>query len=170
MAKSLNKWMGIGNLGKDPEVRYTASGTAVASVSIATSSSYKDRDGNWQDKTEWVNLVFWSRLAEIASEYLHKGSKVYVEGRLETQSWEDKDSKKRMYRTQIVVQDLVMLDKREDGGNDRHQESESRSRRSEARPASDQDPITDDDIPFISNGMIVLESPSIWRRYDRKYV
>ena len=93
--KSVNKVILIGNLGKDPEVKYTPQGTPVAKFSLATNERYKDKDGNWQDRTEWHNIVVWQRLAEIAGEYLKKGSKVYIEGRLQTRSWEDKQTNQK---------------------------------------------------------------------------
>ena len=108
--KSLNKVQIIGNLGKDPEVKYTASGTAVANFSIATNERFKDKAGEWQDRTEWHNIVVWQKLAEIAGEYLKKGGKVYVEGRLQTRSWE-KDGQTK-YTTEIVGSDLILLDSR----------------------------------------------------------
>lgn len=157
MAKSVNKVILIGNLGKDPEVKYTPSGVPVAKFSIATNERYKDKGGEWQDRTEWHNLVAFQRTAEIVGEYLKKGAKVYVEGRLQTSSWEDKQSGEKKYRTEIIVQDLVLLSGRGDG------ESEGRSRSAAPAPAmsveTDQRPsqpeehsqetgITDADIPF----------------------
>ena len=98
---SLNKVMLIGNLGKDPEVRYTAAGTAVASFSVATSEKYKNKNGEWEEKTEWHNVTLWARLAEIAGEYLAKGKTVYIEGRLQTRKWQYNDGRDR-YTTEIV--------------------------------------------------------------------
>jgi single-strand DNA-binding protein len=114
--KSLNKVQLIGNLGKDPEVRYTAGGQAVATFSIATNESWKDKEGNLQEKTEWHNVVAWQRLAEICGEYLKKGKKVYIEGRLQTRNYEDKEGVKR-YVTEIVAQDMILLGSREGGDN-----------------------------------------------------
>lgn len=108
---SLNKVMLIGNLGKDPEVRYTTAGTAVASFSLATTEKFKKKDGEWEDKTEWHNVTLWGRLAEIAGEYLSKGKPVYVEGRLQTRKWQDREGKDR-YTTEIVGDKMQML-----GGN-----------------------------------------------------
>lgn len=133
MSKSVNKVTLIGNLGKDPKLKYTPSGTAVANFSIATEESYKDKSDQWQTKTEWHNVVLWSRLAEIAGEYLKKGNKVYIEGRLQTRSWE-KDGVKR-YTTEIVGQELVLL-----GG--RSTETE------QARPQPVAATVPDEDIPF----------------------
>ncbi len=158
MAKSVNKVILVGHLGKDPEVKYTPSGTAVASFSIATSERFKDKDGNWQDRTEWHNIVLWQRLAEIAGEYLKKGRHVYIEGRLQTRSWDDKNTGEKKYRTEIVGNDLVLL-----GGGQREGGDESgftRSKPAAARSGADNfdqrgpddaiasTQITDDDIPF----------------------
>src|SRR5450755_1571006 len=117
MAKSVNKVILVGNLGKDPELKHTGSGTAVATMTVATNERFKDKSGEWQDRTEWHNVVLWQRLAEIAAEYLKKGRSVYVEGRLQTRSWEDKQGQKR-YTTEIVASDLVLL-----GGGGRGEDS-----------------------------------------------
>ena len=114
----VNKAILIGNLGSDPEVKYTPSGVPVANVSLATNESWTDRNGERQERTEWHRLVFWRKLAEIVGQYLRKGSKVYVEGRIETRSWDDQSGQKR-YTTEIVVNDMQMLDSRgemESGG------------------------------------------------------
>jgi single-strand DNA-binding protein len=116
---SLNKVLLIANLGKDPEVRYTASGTAVASFSLATSEKIKNKGGEWEERTEWHNVTLWGRLAEIAGEYLSKGKTVYIEGRLQTRKWQDKDGKDR-YTTEIVGEKMQMLS-RKDGSN--HEET-----------------------------------------------
>jgi len=155
MPKSVNKVILIGNLGKDPEIKYTPSGVPVAKFSLATNERYKDKSGEWQDRTEWHNIIAWQRLAEIVGEYVKKGSKVYIEGRLQTSSWEDKQSGEKKYRTEIVAHDLVLLSGRSES------EGESRSRSAVAAGASgmDQRPqqseefhqetgITDEDIPF----------------------
>jgi single-strand DNA-binding protein len=105
----INKAIIIGNLGSDPEVRYTQSGTAVANFSVATTEKWKGQDGQMQEQTEWHRIVAFARLAEICGEYLSKGSKVYVEGRIQTRSWNDKDGNKR-YTTEIVAKDMKMLD------------------------------------------------------------
>ena len=105
--KSVNKVILIGNLGKDPEVKYTPQGTPVAKITLATNERFKGKDGNWQDRTEWHNVVLWQRLAEIAGEYLKKGGKVYIEGRLQTRSWDDKTSGQKKYMTEVVANDLV---------------------------------------------------------------
>jgi single-strand DNA-binding protein len=115
MAKSLNKVMLIGNLGKDPEVRYTSSGVAVATFSLATNESWKDQDGNLQERTEWHNIVAWRKLAEICGEWLKKGKKVYIEGRIQTRSY-DKNTGVKKYMTEVVADNLIMLDGRPAGG------------------------------------------------------
>ncbi len=115
MARGVNKVILIGNLGGDPEVRYTPNGAAVANVSLATNESWTDRSGERQERTEWHRLVLWSKLAEIAGQYLRKGSKVFVEGRLQTRSWDDQSGQKR-YTTEVVVNDMQMLDGRGEGG------------------------------------------------------
>ena len=111
--RSLNKVQLIGHLGADPELRYTANGVAVATFSLATNESYKGDDDTWQERTEWHNIVAWRRSAEIASEYLAKGRQVYIEGRLQTRSWEGQDGVKR-YTTEIVARDLILLGGRGD--------------------------------------------------------
>ena len=116
MAKSVNKVILVGNLGKDPEVKYTPSGVPVAKFSLATNERYKDKAGEWQDRTEWHNIVAWQRLAEIVGEYVKKGSKIYIEGRLQTSSWEDKQSGEKKYRTEVVASDLVLLGGRGESG------------------------------------------------------
>ena len=116
MAKSLNKVMLIGNLGKDPELRYTSSGVAVATFSVATNESWKDQDGNPQERTEWHNIVAWRKLAEICGEWLKKGKKIYVEGRIQTRSYDDKNTGAKKYITEIVADNIIMLDGRGDGG------------------------------------------------------
>jgi single-strand DNA-binding protein len=157
MAKSVNKVILIGNLGKDPEVKYTPSGTPVAKFTLATNERYKDKDGNWQDRTEWHNIVAWQRTAEIAGEYLKKGRSVYIEGRLQTHSWDDKASGQKKYMTVIVVSDLVLL-----GGGREAGEGSSAGRGRGAAGGNDFDQrapepapdvahsttITDEDIPF----------------------
>ena len=116
MARGINKAILIGNLGRDPETRYTKDGAAVTNFSIATSESWKDRQtGEQQERTEWHNIVCFARLGEIAGEYLRKGSKVYIEGRLQTRKWQDKEGHDR-YSTEIVANEMQMLDSR--GGGD----------------------------------------------------
>ena len=152
MAKSVNKVILIGNLGKDPEVKYTPSGTPVAKFSLATNERYKDKSGEWQDRTEWHNIVAWQRLAEIVGEYVKKGQKLYIEGRIQTRSWEDKDGQKK-YMTEIVANDLVLLSGRGEGD---YEGGGSRARSASAGSFEQRTPehepagaaITDEDIPF----------------------
>lgn len=156
MAKSVNKVILVGNLGKDPEVKYTPQGTAVAKFTLATNERYKDKSGEWQDRTEWHNLVAWARTAEIVGEYLKKGRTVYVEGSLRTSSWEDKQTNQKKYKTEIVVNDLVLLGggRGEGGAGGEGHSGGSRSAPNhfdqsapEHEPAG-ASPITDEDIPF----------------------
>ena len=152
MAKSVNKVILIGNLGKDPEVKYTPQGTAVAKLTVATNERYKDKSGEWQDRTEWHNVVLWQRLAEIAGEYLKKGGKVYIEGRLQTRSWDDKQTNQKKYMTEVVANDLVLLSGRGEGGGggegySRGNANHFDQRTPEPEPAGSS-PITDEDIPF----------------------
>jgi len=114
--RGVNKVILIGHLGKDPEVRHLDSNSVVANFPLATSESYTNREGNRVEQTEWHNVVLWKRLAEIAEKYLRKGSLVYIEGRLRTRSWDDKDGNKR-YTTEIVGNNMQMLDKRGEGGD-----------------------------------------------------
>jgi len=118
MPKSVNKVILIGNLGKDPEIKYTPTGTQVAKFSIATNENYKDKSGQWQERTEWHNIVAWQRLAEIVGQYVKKGSKVYIEGRLQTSSWDDKETGQKKYKTEIVANDLVLLGGRGEGASE----------------------------------------------------
>ena len=113
----VNKVILVGNLGRAPEIRTTPSGQNVASFSLATNRRWKDRDGNRQEQTEWHNIVCWGRLAEIAGQYLDKGKQLYVEGRLQTRSWEDKQSGEKKYRTEIVCENFQMLGQKGDGGS-----------------------------------------------------
>jgi single-strand DNA-binding protein len=151
--KSVNKVTLLGNLGKDPEVKYTPQGTAVAKLALATNERYKDKDGQWQDRTEWHNVVLWQRLAEIAGEYLKKGSKVYIEGKLQTRSWEDKQTNQKRYMTEVVANDLVLLGGRGEGGDSggysRGAGNNNLDQRTpEAEPVAASSPISDEDIPF----------------------
>lgn len=114
--KSLNKVTLIGNLGKDPELRYTNSGVPVATFSLATNETWKDSDGNTQEKTEWHNIVAWQKLAEICGEWLKKGSKVYIEGRLQSRSWDDKNTGQKRYMTEVIANDMIMLDAKGSSG------------------------------------------------------
>jgi single-strand DNA-binding protein len=157
MAKSVNKVILLGNVGKDPEIRSTPSGTQVANFSLATSDRFQDAQGNWQDRTEWHNLVAFKRTAEIVRDYVKKGSKLYIEGKIQTRSWEDKDTKAKRYRTEIIVNDLSLLSGRDDsqgGGYSRSSSSTNAAVNEDQRqPAGSDDfaqsaEISDDDIPF----------------------
>jgi single-strand DNA-binding protein len=154
MAKSVNKVILLGNVGKDPEIRSTAGGTMVASFSLATTDRAKDQSGNWTDRTEWHNLVAFQRTAEIIRDYVKKGSKLYVEGKIQTRSWDDKESGQKKYRTEILVNDISLLSGRSEEGGQSAGGSYSRSNTAsfDQRAPSDDyaqtTEITDDDIPF----------------------
>ena len=143
---SVNKVILVGNLGKDPELRYTASGTAVATFSLATSERYKDRDGSQQEKTEWHNIVAWRQLAEICGKYLHKGKQVFIEGKIQTRSYDDRDGNKR-YITEIVVDQMQMLGR---AGDDTGRSGPGVPQGPEPTSNSFDNPQgnPDDDIPF----------------------
>jgi single-strand DNA-binding protein len=151
---SVNKVILVGNLGKDPELRYTASGTAVANFSLATTERYKDRDGNNQEKTEWHNIVAWRQLAEICGKYLTKGRQVYIEGKIQSRSYEDRDGNRR-YITEIVADQMQMLGRpSDDNGGGGYQRREQRQERQSGQnqsqqPHYEEPPFNpDDDIPF----------------------
>lgn len=152
MAKSVNKVILLGNVGKDPEIKATASGTVVATFSIATSERFKDKTGNWQDRTEWHNLVAYQRTAEIVRDYVKKGNKLYVEGRLQTSSWDDKTTGQKKYKTEIIVGDLSLLSGRGEGegsgGGYNKSNTASFDQRGPSEDYSQSTEITDDDIPF----------------------
>jgi single-strand DNA-binding protein len=141
MSGSVNKVILLGRLGKDPEVKYTQGGTAVARFSIATDETWKDQAGEKQQRTEWHNVVAWRKLAEICGQYLTKGKQVYIEGQLQSRSWE-KDGTKHMV-TEVLADQLVML-----GGKNGEARSESQGKMSDGRKAETDLEITDDDIPF----------------------
>jgi len=158
MARGVNKVILVGNLGRDPEVRYSANGQAIANVTIATSESWKDKNtGEKQEKTEWHRIVFFGRLGEIAGEYLKKGSQIYVEGRLQTRKWQDKEGKDR-YTTEIVANEMQMLGSKggSGGGDYTGQAGQSSQAASQAPASAPAQPATqaagaddfDDDIPF----------------------
>ncbi len=156
MSRGINKVILIGNLGQDPEVRYTQSGDAIANVSLATSETWKDKNtGEPQERTEWHRVVFFGKVAEIVKDYLHKGSKIYVEGQLRTRKWQDKDGQDR-YTTEVIVSlggTLQMLDSRPDGGASTSQ-GQGNGRSAQAPTANGhgrqppEPPPFDDDIPF----------------------
>ena len=144
MARSgINKVILVGNLGQDPEIKYTAGGAAVTTLSLATSESWKDKDtGVNQEKTEWHRVVLWRRLAEIAGEYLKKGSKVYIEGQLQTRKWEQEGQTR--YTTEVVGRDMQFLDSRGSNSSADNSNSPGGEQVSEIPDSG----ITDDDIPF----------------------
>jgi len=160
MARSINKITLLGNVGKDPEIRSSASGIMVANLTLATSDRFQDQQGNWQDRTEWHTLVAFKRTAEIVRDYVKKGSKLYIEGKLQTRSWDDKESGAKRYRTEIIVNELILLSGREEGsgggqgGYSRPASSSSSTASFDQRPPAGQDDIaqsaeiSDDDIPF----------------------
>lgn len=153
MARGINKVILIGNLGKDPEVRYTPNGVAVATLTLATSESWKDKQtGENVDKTEWHRVVMFNRLGEIAGEYLKKGSKVYIEGRLQTRKWQDKNTGTDRYTTEIIAENMQMLDGKGAGaGGASPMDSAQMGSRDEAAsmPAAGSTADNfDDDIPF----------------------
>lgn len=167
MARGINKVILVGNLGRDPEMRYTPNGSAVANLAIATSESWKDKQtGENQERTEWHRVVMFSRLGEIAGEYLKKGSKVYIEGKLQTNKWQDKEGNDR-YTTEIIANEMQMLDSRgggSGGGDNSYDQSAGSFQPQQKRPAASPQPQAqpqaqaqqkpgafddfDDDIPF----------------------
>jgi len=149
MAKGVNKVFLLGNVGKDPEIRATQGGMTIASFTLATADRQKDAQGNWSDKTEWHNLVAFARTAEIVRDYVKKGTQVFVEGKIQTRSWDDKESGQKRYKTEILVNELSLLG----GGAGRGSEggglrSSSSSNASSPAPEYADQGITDDDIPF----------------------
>lgn len=167
MARGVNKVILIGNLGSDPEVRYTPTGSAVANANLATSESWKDKTtGETQDRTEWHRVVFFNRLAEIVGEYLHKGSKIYVEGSLRTRKWQDKNNVER-HTTEIIANEMYILDSRSTASNNNQQDFEQAQTKRSAEPqdqgyaqqssppqqstagsATNTESFEEDDIPF----------------------
>jgi len=157
-SRGVNKAILLGNMGQDPEVRYTGNGSAVANVNIATTEQWKDRDsGEQQEKTEWHRIVFFGRLAEIVGEYLRKGSQIYVEGRLQTRKWQDKEGNDK-YTTEIVANEMQMLGGGSGGGTSgggqsnrgsgqSNQQSSSQNNTGGSTPPAGGDPY-EDDIPF----------------------
>ena len=160
MARSVNKVTLLGNVGKDPEIRSTPSGVMVANLTLATSDRQKDAQGNWQDKTEWHNLKAFNRTAEIVRDYVKKGSKLYIEGKITTNSWDDKESGQKRYKTEILVNELVLLSGREEGAGGQGGYTRAASSSSSAASFDQRGPaaahedfaqaaeISDDDIPF----------------------
>ena len=151
MARGVNKVILVGNLGRDPEMKYTEGGKAIANITIATSESWNDKQtGEKVEKTEWHRVVAFDRLAEIIGEYLAKGSQVYIEGKIQTRKWQDKDGKDR-YTTEVVARDMQMLGSRGDNaqsGADHAQSGQGGFRKTTEESASTGGGFDDDDIPF----------------------
>jgi single-strand DNA-binding protein len=155
MAKGVNKVLLLGNVGKDPEIRSTAGGMTVASFSLATADRQKDAQGNWADKTEWHNLVCFQRTAEVVRDYVKKGTQLFVEGKIQTRSWDDKTSGEKKYKTEILVNELTLLGGgagRGEGASSGGYSKSNTSSFGSSAPATQPDyadtGITDDDIPF----------------------
>lgn len=152
MARGVNKVILVGNLGQDPEIKYTANNTAVCNMRLATTETYKDQNGETQEKTEWHNLVAWARLAEICEQYLKKGSQIYVEGSIQYRQYEDKDGNTR-YMTDIRVREMLMLGGRGDssgGYSDGGGYSRGNQNKPQSAPADSDDAFDaeKDDLPF----------------------
>lgn len=148
MARGVNKAIILGNVGKEPDVRYTQDGKAIVSLSIATSEQWKDKNsGEKQERTEWHRVVFFGKVAEIAAEYVKKGSKIYVEGKLATRKWTDQQGQDR-YTTEIIADQLQLLDSRQDGGGQQGQQRQQRQDQQQAPAGGDSFDQFDDDIPF----------------------
>lgn len=137
--RGVNKVILIGNLGKDPELRYSPSGQSVTKFPLATGSKWKDKDGQWQDRTDWHNIVAFGRTAEVCNEYLKKGSQVYVEGRIQTRSYDDRDGNKK-WITEIIAQSMQMLG--------RKGEPEAEVAEETGQPMAEETKTEDDDLPF----------------------
>ncbi len=145
---SLNKVLLIGNLGKDPELKYTPGGRAITTFSLATTRKWRDKEGNSQEDTQWHNIKIWGRQAEVAQQYLKKGRQVYIEGRIETRTYDDKDGNRKWF-TDINVQQFVMLGSRSDAAPGGDMGSQSTDQSAPAAPAAPSGPAaTDDDLPF----------------------
>ncbi|QHN04374.1 single-stranded DNA-binding protein [Granulicella sp. WH15] len=162
MAKGINKVLLLGNVGKDPEIRSTAGGMTVASFSLATAERARDAQGNWSDKTEWHNIVCFQRTAEVVRDYVKKGTQLFIEGKIQTRSWDDKTSGEKKYKTEILCNELTLLGGRgAEGGSTSTGSYSGASTRSSASSSTSYDQrqpattpdygdsgITDDDIPF----------------------
>lgn len=152
---SLNKALIIGNLGADPEVRYTQSNTALATFNIATTEKYRDTNGEMKENTEWHRIVAWGRLAELAQQYLRKGSPVYIEGSIQTRQWEDKEGQKR-YTTEIKATSMQLLGSRQDAGMDMSMPASSTPKSASVASSTNKPAVVvndefndmDDDLPF----------------------
>ena len=161
---SVNKFIGIGNLGRDPETRYLPSGDAVTNISIGISEKWKDKNGDKQEHTEWVKVNFFGKLAEIAGEYLKKGSQVYIEGRIRTRKWQDKEGQDR-YTTEIVADRMQMLGGRPASGQSAGGADAGESRKQPAKKSGGSFDDMDDDIPFLGTAM--LDDPIFKKHYRR---
>ena len=156
MARGVNKVILLGNVGKDPEIRSTQGGMQVAKFTLATAERTKDQAGNWTDKTEWHNLVAFGRTAEIVRDYVKRGSQLYVEGKISTSSWDDKESGQKKYRTEILINEMNLLGGRGEGASAGERGERSSGGYSTNRTAAPSAPanefadqgITDEDIPF----------------------
>lgn len=149
--RGVNKVILVGNLGKDPEVQYLDNNVSVARFSLATNDSYKDKDGNRVDQTEWHNITAWRGLAKIAEDYLKKGSRIYLEGKIRTRSWDDKQTGEKKYATEIVADNFIMLDRKEGEGNSGNYQSGAAKSVAASQPASGipSEPAPQgDDLPF----------------------
>ncbi|GIV34892.1 MAG: single-stranded DNA-binding protein [Chitinophagales bacterium] len=142
--RGVNKVILVGNLGKDPDIQYLDNNVSVARFTLATNDSYKDKDGKRIDQTEWHNIVAWRGLAKIAEDYLKKGSRIYLEGKIRTRSWEDKQTGEKKYTTEIVADNFIMLDKKEDNSNS----NVSSANVSPAEEVVEPDDSQGDDLPF----------------------
>jgi single-strand DNA-binding protein len=153
MARDLNKVMIIGRLGVDPEMRYTPSGSPVTTFRVAVGRQWRDGNGETHDETEWFSVVAWNKLAEICNQYLAKGARVYIEGRLQTRSWEDQQSGQTRYKTEVIANDMIILDGREgrpgrEVGDDFAPPSRDTPRTPRSGPQPPPPDIGDEDIPF----------------------
>src|SRR5271165_1904219 len=160
MARGVNKVILLGNLGKDPEIKSTPSGMNIATFSLATTERAKDKEGNWQDRTEWHNIKAFGRTAEVVGQYLKKGRTVYIEGRLHNDSWDDKETGQKKYKTEIIVNELVLVGGQREGGEGggcgaRSGGGKAANNLDQRTPEHDEAPapagsgeITDEDIPF----------------------
>ena len=148
MAKTVNKVTLLGNIGRAPEVKATGGGTTVATFSLATTNRFKDGRGDWQEATEWHNCVAFGRLAEVIRDYVGKGSKLYLEGRMQTRSWEDKETGRKVYRTEVVVAEVTLLGAPQGKAAPTSDDAEMPGYAYHRNDASGNAGITDDDIPF----------------------
>ncbi len=156
MPKSVNKVILLGNVGKDPEVKFLPSGLPVANLTLATSDRFKDKAGEWQDRTEWHNLTAYQRVAEIIRDYVKKGAKLYVEGRIQTRSWDDQASGQKKYRTEIIVNDIVLLSGRGEG-----ESSGGGSSRSNTGSFDQRAPAQHGNSPALKSRMTIFPSDQV---------